>query len=504
MTDQTRHTPAEAVQYWYDAATERREERDRLRAVVARVRQMADYWEQQLPEVIRTPAVVSALRAALEPAVSSVGQAPTPNRTALRDRIRRAVCEAEGFAWDSDMLEPDEYGEVADAVLAVLPEPTDRAAVCICGHTEQQHFEDVCITEITGCDCGDFLPPDAAREVIARWREAATRKPADQTAVATAGPVKQRADLTETEWAEQERARFERLYTRETVRADLAEQRADTAARDADIYQKRLERLSEGYTEQRKRAEAMERAMESTAADALAHRGCHRDLMAQCLRAERAEAEVGRLRIDRTALLREAADAVLEENGRCPAVGPCQPCETRERSAAELRRLAAEPAAVVSGRAADETQDEAPRRGDPFEAWLKAQRDERRDDDRGQWGTLDNLLDLYRLHADTGTPLGEHVCEARTVPPAHTGGGANAEDCPACSGTNPPYPFLCAGPDAPAVGGAQQPTEARTVLRCNWARTLHEHTPHDWEPQPGMDPVHCPGFAKQQPTGARP
>ena len=57
---------AEAVQYWFDAATERREERDRLRAVVARVAQMADAWEQQLPEVIRTPAVVSALRAALE------------------------------------------------------------------------------------------------------------------------------------------------------------------------------------------------------------------------------------------------------------------------------------------------------------------------------------------------------------------------------------------------------------------------------------------------------
>ncbi|MFG2670826.1 hypothetical protein [Streptomyces sp. NPDC048445] len=46
----------------------------------------------------------------------------------LRDRIRRAICEAEGFGWDTDMLEPDEYGEVADAVLAVLPAPTDRAA----------------------------------------------------------------------------------------------------------------------------------------------------------------------------------------------------------------------------------------------------------------------------------------------------------------------------------------------------------------------------------------
>lgn len=47
------------------------QENARLRAVVTRVEQMADHWEQQLPEVIRTPAVVSAIRAALEPAAVS-------------------------------------------------------------------------------------------------------------------------------------------------------------------------------------------------------------------------------------------------------------------------------------------------------------------------------------------------------------------------------------------------------------------------------------------------
>lgn len=47
----------------------------------------------------------------------------------LRDRIRRAICEAHGFDWDPDWLEPDEYGEQADAVLAVLPATVDRAAV---------------------------------------------------------------------------------------------------------------------------------------------------------------------------------------------------------------------------------------------------------------------------------------------------------------------------------------------------------------------------------------
>lgn len=73
-------------------------------------------------------AVAEHLARAL-PAVPSAAVPPT--QAALRDRIRRAVCEAEGFAWDSDMLEPDEYGEVADAVLAVLPAPVDRAAVLL-------------------------------------------------------------------------------------------------------------------------------------------------------------------------------------------------------------------------------------------------------------------------------------------------------------------------------------------------------------------------------------
>lgn len=131
---------------------------------------------------------------------------PPTTQTALRDRIRRAICEASGFEFDDDGIEPDEYGEHADAVLGVLPPPADRAA-------------------------------DRA-----------------------AAPVKQRADCTELEWAEQERARFERLYTREYSRAD-------TAVRDAEIYQQRLERLGEGYTRERKRADRAEAEAERLRAD---------------------------------------------------------------------------------------------------------------------------------------------------------------------------------------------------------------------------------------------
>jgi hypothetical protein len=55
--------------------------------------------------------------------------AGTATRVDLRDRIRRAVCEANGFDWGGEGLEADEYGDHADAVLAVLPAPADRAAV---------------------------------------------------------------------------------------------------------------------------------------------------------------------------------------------------------------------------------------------------------------------------------------------------------------------------------------------------------------------------------------
>lgn len=74
---------------------------------------------------IRESARVACESAAAVPA----GQAPATDRAALREAIRRAVCEAEGFAWDSDMLEPDEYGDHADAVLAALPASVDRADV---------------------------------------------------------------------------------------------------------------------------------------------------------------------------------------------------------------------------------------------------------------------------------------------------------------------------------------------------------------------------------------
>jgi len=101
---------------------------------LARIWQMADAWEQRLPETIRTATAVDAIRTVLE-----------------------------------------------SAVVPVSSPPADRAAtpVCICGHPEQRHFEDVCQT----CGCGDYLEPRDAAEVIARWRTAALNARADRAAV---------------------------------------------------------------------------------------------------------------------------------------------------------------------------------------------------------------------------------------------------------------------------------------------------------------------------------
>lgn len=59
--------------------------------------------------------------------------------------------------------------------------------------------------------------------------------------------------------------------------------------------------------------------------------------------------------------------------------------------------------------------DTQPRRGDAFEQWLKTQRDAYEQTTGREWRALDEVLDTYRLHADTHTPLDEHVCYAQAV-----------------------------------------------------------------------------------------
>ncbi|MFE3487487.1 hypothetical protein [Streptomyces griseus] len=98
--------------------------------------------------------------------------------TSAAEGDRRCVC-GDPIEW---MTHPDGSGWIhspgsdtrcLDArPVAAPPAPADRAATCICGHPEQQHFEDVCQT----CDCGDFLVPEAAREMIAHLHRAVLAK----------------------------------------------------------------------------------------------------------------------------------------------------------------------------------------------------------------------------------------------------------------------------------------------------------------------------------------
>ncbi len=57
----------------------------------------------------------------------------------------------------------------------------------------------------------------------------------------------------------------------------------------------------------------------------------------------------------------------------------------------------------------------SPHRGDQVEAWIKTFRDEWPQHHR-EWHGLDKLLDDYRLHADTGTPLDEDVTDGPGEP----------------------------------------------------------------------------------------
>ncbi|MEH0542960.1 hypothetical protein QA802_07725 [Streptomyces sp. B21-105] len=105
---------------------------------------------------------------------------PPADRATLRDRIADTVMPFLLNFSDEESARIN-AAEVATALLADVPAP---APVCICGHSKQQHFEDACITEITGCNCGDYLEPQDAAEVIDRWRQAALQaRAADRAAL---------------------------------------------------------------------------------------------------------------------------------------------------------------------------------------------------------------------------------------------------------------------------------------------------------------------------------
>lgn len=65
-----------------------------------------------------------------------------------------------------------------------------------------------------------------------------------------------------------------------------------------------------------------------------------------------------------------------------------------------------------------------------------------------------------------------HVVADDSADPEHV------EDCPGCETTDTPL----------------------QEMRCNQARTRWSHVPHEWEPQPGMVKLYCPGFPEGDQT----
>ena len=113
------------------------------------------------------------------------------------------------------------------------------------------------------------------------------------------------------------------------------------------------------------------------------------------------------------------------ETVRCPLCPDARPLDTPAEARDHFAAVHSEqqmvgpgpwPLLVTDGDEAQQQPDTEtrPQRGDAFEAWLKAQRDAAADYPEAHQAA-DGLLDLYRLHADTGTPLGEHVCEGQAV-----------------------------------------------------------------------------------------
>ncbi|GAA1431748.1 hypothetical protein GCM10009601_51360 [Streptomyces thermospinosisporus] len=102
------------------------------RAALARIRQMADYWEQHLPEVIRTPAVVSALRAAMEraesAAVSAAVAPPTTTTHGLSVQHADALWDAVAIPGPRTATYPEQHERVCRAVREILDELTPARA----------------------------------------------------------------------------------------------------------------------------------------------------------------------------------------------------------------------------------------------------------------------------------------------------------------------------------------------------------------------------------------
>jgi len=274
------------------------------------------------------------LRAALKAglfASSAVSVVPPATNQAAeaRDRIAQVLADADGWRWADGFKEQSptwqRYQQLADAVLAGLPAPVDRAAVLRWGADELGRMD----YDTDSHDYGYDTYRDA-------WN----------------GGVMDGADL------------LRRL-------ADEAAVVPPPALTEEGRLRAQVEVLQQDAERDRGLAKVGARCM----------RVGHQGLIEQ-----------GRLVLEGW---RFALSTAL-------GLGTGAPWEAIHERAKEL--------------AAEAPQTETrPRRGYAVDQWLKAQRDEYEVRSSPQWGALDEVLDTYRLHADMGASLGEHVCEGRMV-----------------------------------------------------------------------------------------
>jgi len=157
--------------------------------------------------------------------------------------------------------------------------------------------------------------------------------------------------------------------------------------------------------------------------------------------------------VDRATVLRDAADAAARFNS------DCQNCAVELEVAGELRRLAAEASQPRSDIEKPWLSDGSRIGRALIWSWSDVGHGEFA---RGYRAAQEQARTLLTGPSGGDTPVQQHHdsdpsrLAAETPQPetqaafVHIGG--NAEDCPACEGTNPPYPFICPGPTtAPAV-----------------------------------------------------
>ncbi|MFD8820815.1 hypothetical protein ACFV1C_00350 [Streptomyces sp. NPDC059605] len=95
------------------------------------------------------------------------GEQPAP---ADRAAVLREAADRLSMDWGGPD-HADGMDEARQQLRRMADEAQQTTPVCICGHVEQQHFEDVCQT----CGCGYYLEPQDAADVIDRWQQEAVK-----------------------------------------------------------------------------------------------------------------------------------------------------------------------------------------------------------------------------------------------------------------------------------------------------------------------------------------